>query len=113
MENVLFLPWIFPYHDEGTHGMTISLILIYLFCVLIFCHNRRHPENLLHNYSSIFTSNYRLFRSVDEITIEIPTKACEGQDNYIKSLEHLQLEATIEYTRRGDLHITLISPSGM
>lgn len=54
----------------------------------------------------------RLFRSVDEITIEIPTKACEGQDNYIKSLEHLQLEATIEYTRRGDLHITLISPSG-
>ncbi|XP_072272237.1 neuroendocrine convertase 1 [Pyxicephalus adspersus] len=54
----------------------------------------------------------RVFRSVDEITIEIPTKACEGQDNYIKSLEHLQLEATIEYTRRGDLHITLTSPSG-
>lgn len=49
---------------------------------------------------------------MDEITIEIPTKACEGQDNYIKSLEHLQLEATIEYTRRGDLHITLTSPSG-
>ncbi|XP_075037384.1 neuroendocrine convertase 1 [Mixophyes fleayi] len=54
----------------------------------------------------------RLLRSEDEITIEIPTKACEGQENYIKSLEHLQLEATIEYTRRGDLHITLTSPSG-
>ncbi|XP_063820115.1 neuroendocrine convertase 1 [Pseudophryne corroboree] len=54
----------------------------------------------------------RLLGSEDEITIEIPTKACEGQDNYIKSLEHLQLEVTIDYTRRGDLHITLISPSG-
>ncbi|XP_069608109.1 neuroendocrine convertase 1 [Ranitomeya imitator] len=54
----------------------------------------------------------RLLKSEDEITIEIPTKACKGQDNYIKSLEHLQLEATIEYTRRGDLHITLTSPSG-
>ncbi|XP_048450874.1 neuroendocrine convertase 1 isoform X2 [Rhincodon typus] len=47
-----------------------------------------------------------------EITIEIPTTACEGQDNNIKALEHVQLEATIEYTRRGDLHITLTSPAG-
>ncbi|XP_075693227.1 neuroendocrine convertase 1 [Rhinoderma darwinii] len=54
----------------------------------------------------------RLLRSEDEITIEIPTKGCEGQDNNIKSLEHLQLEATVEYTRRGDLHIALTSPSG-
>ncbi|KAM4706408.1 neuroendocrine convertase 1 [Discoglossus pictus] len=54
----------------------------------------------------------RFIRSEGEITIEIPTKACEGQDNYVKSLEHLQLETTIEYTRRGDLHITLTSPSG-
>ncbi|MEE6458824.1 hypothetical protein FKM82_000441 [Ascaphus truei] len=54
----------------------------------------------------------RFLRSEGEITIEIPTKACEGQDNYVGSLEHLQLEATIEYTRRGDLHITLTSPSG-
>ncbi|KAM8960794.1 neuroendocrine convertase 1 [Pelodytes ibericus] len=54
----------------------------------------------------------RFLRSEGEITIEIPTKACEGQDNFVKALEHLQLEATIEYTRRGDLHITLTSPSG-
>uniref|UniRef100_A0A6Q2ZMY3 Neuroendocrine convertase 1 n=1 Tax=Esox lucius TaxID=8010 RepID=A0A6Q2ZMY3_ESOLU len=47
-----------------------------------------------------------------EITIEIPTKACAGQDNSVVSLEHVQVEASIEYTRRGDLHITLTSPSG-
>uniref|UniRef100_A0A673ZBD1 Neuroendocrine convertase 1 n=1 Tax=Salmo trutta TaxID=8032 RepID=A0A673ZBD1_SALTR len=46
------------------------------------------------------------------ITIEIPTKACNGQDNAVLSLEHVQVEASIEYTRRGDLHITLTSPSG-
>nr|XP_020864703.1 neuroendocrine convertase 1 isoform X2 [Phascolarctos cinereus] len=46
------------------------------------------------------------------ITIEIPTKACEGQENSIKSLEHVQFEATIEYSRRGDLHVTLTSAAG-
>ncbi|KPP67905.1 neuroendocrine convertase 1 precursor-like, partial [Scleropages formosus] len=51
-------------------------------------------------------------KAAGEITIEIPTKACSGQDNVIKSLEHIQVEASIEYTRRGDLHITLTSPSG-
>nr|XP_056704983.1 neuroendocrine convertase 1 [Euleptes europaea] len=54
----------------------------------------------------------RLLRAGGEVTIEIPTTACEGQENAIKSLEHVQLEATIEYSRRGDLHVTLTSPSG-
>ncbi|XP_029474394.1 neuroendocrine convertase 1 [Rhinatrema bivittatum] len=54
----------------------------------------------------------RQLRSGGQLIIEIPTKACEGQDNYIKSLEHVQVEATIEYSRRGDLHISLTSPSG-
>uniref|UniRef100_A0A8C8B2T3 Neuroendocrine convertase 1 n=1 Tax=Otus sunia TaxID=257818 RepID=A0A8C8B2T3_9STRI len=54
----------------------------------------------------------RLLRANEEVIIEIPTKACEGQENSIASLEHVQLEATIEYSRRGDLHVTLASPSG-
>ncbi|KAG8456361.1 hypothetical protein GDO86_002223 [Hymenochirus boettgeri] len=58
------------------------------------------------------TFSPRFLRSQGEITIEIPSKACEGQDNHIKYLEHVQVEVTIEYTRRGDLHITLTSPSG-
>ncbi|CAB1354168.1 unnamed protein product, partial [Coregonus sp. 'balchen'] len=51
-------------------------------------------------------------KAAGEITIEIPTKACAGQENAVLSLEHVQVEASIEYTRRGDLHITLTSPSG-
>ncbi|NXU54020.1 NEC1 convertase, partial [Turnix velox] len=54
----------------------------------------------------------RLLRANEEVIIEIPTKACLGQENFIASLEHVQLEATIEYSRRGDLHVTLVSPSG-
>ncbi|XP_056886084.1 neuroendocrine convertase 1 isoform X1 [Takifugu flavidus] len=54
----------------------------------------------------------RELKAAGEIAIEIPTKACEGQENAIKSLEHVQVEASIEYTRRGDLHITLTSPAG-
>nr|XP_032829914.1 neuroendocrine convertase 1-like [Petromyzon marinus] len=47
-----------------------------------------------------------------EVSVEIPTRGCEGQENEIRSLEHVQLETTLEYTRRGDLHITLTSPTG-
>uniref|UniRef100_A0A8C6IZ23 Neuroendocrine convertase 1 n=1 Tax=Melopsittacus undulatus TaxID=13146 RepID=A0A8C6IZ23_MELUD len=54
----------------------------------------------------------RLLRANEEVIIEIPTKACEGQESFIASLEHVQLEATIEYSRRGDLHVTLVSPAG-
>lgn len=55
---------------------------------------------------------HRELKAAGEITIEIPTKACAGQENVILSLEHVQVEASIEYTRRGDLHITLTSPAG-
>ncbi|XP_061116792.1 neuroendocrine convertase 1-like [Conger conger] len=54
----------------------------------------------------------RIMTSASEITIEIPTKACAGEDSAIRSLEHVQLETSIEYTRRGDLRIILTSPSG-
>uniref|UniRef100_A0AAR2JKH6 Proprotein convertase subtilisin/kexin type 1 n=1 Tax=Pygocentrus nattereri TaxID=42514 RepID=A0AAR2JKH6_PYGNA len=58
------------------------------------------------------TFQSRPLKAAGEISIEIPTKACAGQTNSIESLEHVQVEASIEYTRRGDLHITLTSPSG-
>ncbi|KAI1900462.1 hypothetical protein AGOR_G00050180 [Albula goreensis] len=54
----------------------------------------------------------RALQTASEITIEIPTKACAGEDSAISSLEHVQMETSIEYTRRGDLRITLTSPSG-
>ncbi|XP_064152444.1 neuroendocrine convertase 1-like [Anguilla rostrata] len=54
----------------------------------------------------------RKLKTASEITIEIPTKACAGEDSAIRSLEHVQMEISIEYTRRGDLRIVLTSPSG-
>ncbi|XP_036382703.1 neuroendocrine convertase 1-like [Megalops cyprinoides] len=54
----------------------------------------------------------RALKTDSEIRIEIPTRACAGDENAIVSLEHVQLESSIEYTRRGDLRITLTSPSG-
>ncbi|XP_073744484.1 neuroendocrine convertase 1 isoform X3 [Callorhinus ursinus] len=54
----------------------------------------------------------RALKGNGEVIIEIPTRACEGQDNALKSLEHVQFEATIEYSRRGDLHVTLTSAAG-
>lgn len=59
-----------------------------------------------------FNVSHRELKAAGEITIEIPTKACAGQENAVHSLEHVQVEASIEYTRRGDLHITLTSPAG-
>lgn len=34
------------------------------------------------------------------------------EKNHIKYLEHVQLYVTIEYSRRGDLHLNLTSPNG-
>lgn len=59
-----------------------------------------------------FFNVFRALKANGEVIIEIPTKACEGQENAIKSLEHVQFEATIEYSRRGDLHVTLTSAAG-
>lgn len=47
------------------------------------------------------------------IKVEIETTGCYGQTNQINYLEHVQLFVTIEYTRRGDLHVNLTSPSGL
>ncbi|XP_075061618.1 proprotein convertase subtilisin/kexin type 4 isoform X2 [Mixophyes fleayi] len=38
--------------------------------------------------------------------------ACTGSPNYILSLEHVQAQISLSYTRRGDLEIYLTSPMG-
>uniref|UniRef100_UPI00358E1C67 neuroendocrine convertase 1 n=1 Tax=Myxine glutinosa TaxID=7769 RepID=UPI00358E1C67 len=47
-----------------------------------------------------------------EVRVSVPTNGCSGRKEAVLWLEHMQLEATIEYSRRGDLHITLTSPAG-
>ncbi|XP_041619263.1 proprotein convertase subtilisin/kexin type 4 isoform X7 [Vulpes lagopus] len=38
--------------------------------------------------------------------------ACAGRANYIRSLEHVQVQLSLSYSRRGDLEISLTSPMG-
>ncbi|XP_008591576.1 PREDICTED: proprotein convertase subtilisin/kexin type 4 [Galeopterus variegatus] len=38
--------------------------------------------------------------------------ACAGSRNYIRSLEHVQVQLSLAYSRRGDLEISLTSPLG-
>lgn len=74
--------------------------------------NYREREMFVCLIPCYFNAPHRELKAAGEITIEIPVKACEGQENAVRSLEHVQVEASIEYTRRGDLHITLTSPAG-
>lgn len=38
--------------------------------------------------------------------------ACAGLANHIRSLEHVQVQLSLSYSRRGDLEISLTSPMG-
>ncbi|XP_037360855.1 proprotein convertase subtilisin/kexin type 4 isoform X2 [Talpa occidentalis] len=38
--------------------------------------------------------------------------ACAGRPNHIRSLEHVQVQLSLAYSRRGDLEISLTSPMG-
>lgn len=42
----------------------------------------------------------------------IQTDGCQGQDNEVNYLEHVQLELTMTYSKRGAISVTLVSPSG-
>lgn len=48
----------------------------------------------------------------DKLVIKKHINACSGTKDYIRSLEHVEARMSLSYTRRGDLRIYLISPSG-
>ncbi|KAI1301502.1 Furin-like protease 2 [Halotydeus destructor] len=47
-----------------------------------------------------------------QLEVTLSTKACQGTSNEIKYLEHVQARLTLQFKPRGNLKITLISPSG-
>jgi proprotein convertase subtilisin/kexin type 1 len=52
-------------------------------------------------------------KTKNPIQIDIKSTGCLGnKENQIKYLEHVQVFVTIDYTRRGDLHINLTSSQG-
>lgn len=44
--------------------------------------------------------------------VEKNASACAGSHHHIRSLEHVQVQLTLAYSRRGDLEISLTSPMG-
>ncbi len=46
------------------------------------------------------------------LEIDFEVKGCEGENNVVRFLEHIQLYVTIRYTQRGALKINITSPHG-
>ncbi|KAF6736979.1 Neuroendocrine convertase 2 [Oryzias melastigma] len=51
-------------------------------------------------------------QSGNKLVLAINTEACEGKDNFVRYLEHVQAVVTVNATRRGDLNINMTSPMG-
>ncbi|KAM7081087.1 proprotein convertase subtilisin/kexin type 4 isoform 8-T8 [Ciconia maguari] len=47
-----------------------------------------------------------------KLTISTDTSSCSGRTKRIRSLEHVQVQLSLSYSRRGDLVIALTSPMG-
>ncbi|KAJ8794432.1 hypothetical protein J1605_003199 [Eschrichtius robustus] len=47
-----------------------------------------------------------------KLVLTLTTAACEGKENFVRYLEHVQAVVTVNATRRGDLNINMTSPMG-
>ncbi|XP_031360079.1 neuroendocrine convertase 2 [Lonchura striata] len=47
-----------------------------------------------------------------KLLLRLTTDACEGKENFVRYLEHVQAVITVNSTRRGDLNINMTSPMG-
>ncbi|XP_031227946.1 neuroendocrine convertase 2 isoform X2 [Mastomys coucha] len=47
-----------------------------------------------------------------KLVLTLKTNACEGKENFVRYLEHVQAVITVNATRRGDLNINMTSPMG-
>ncbi|KAH0514665.1 Neuroendocrine convertase 2 [Microtus ochrogaster] len=47
-----------------------------------------------------------------KLVLTLQTDACEGKENFVRYLEHVQAVITVNATRRGDLNINMTSPMG-
>ncbi|XP_048362413.1 neuroendocrine convertase 2-like [Sphaerodactylus townsendi] len=50
--------------------------------------------------------------SSGKLILTLTTDACEGKENFVRYLEHVQAVITVNSTRRGDLNINMTSPMG-
>nr|XP_045050874.2 neuroendocrine convertase 2 isoform X2 [Desmodus rotundus] len=50
--------------------------------------------------------------STGKLVLTLTTDSCEGKENFVRYLEHVQAVITVNATRRGDLNINMTSPMG-
>jgi subtilisin-like proprotein convertase family protein len=55
---------------------------------------------------------FRLIRREKGLTVKIKANGCQGNQDELRYLEHVQLVLTLDYSRRGDIAIDLTSPMG-
>lgn len=55
---------------------------------------------------------FRPIPGAGTLKVSIAATGCSKNDHHVKYLEHVQVVITLTFTRRGDLSIKLISPSG-
>lgn len=60
---------------------------------------------------SVLSPN-RFIPDSGSLILSANTSACSSTASEIKKLEHVQINITLKHRHRGDLSITLISPSG-
>lgn len=59
----------------------------------------------------VYRGNTTLVKG-SEVNVRIYTTGCEGMQNEINFLEHVELKLSVKYPRRGSLSVYLTSPSG-
>ncbi|CAB1312648.1 unnamed protein product [Coregonus sp. 'balchen'] len=57
-------------------------------------------------------SLHHKIQSGDKLILAISTDSCQGKDNFVRYLEHVQAVVTVNGSRRGDLNINMTSPMG-
>ncbi|XP_060062546.1 neuroendocrine convertase 1-like [Ylistrum balloti] len=72
------------------------------------------PPKYICTVHSDSTSNLpQRLSSGHKLDIDLTSSGCSGQGNEINFLEHIQMQITMDYSKRGALHISLTSPSGI
>ncbi|KAK7901860.1 hypothetical protein WMY93_018629 [Mugilogobius chulae] len=68
------------------------------------------PERF-HCVAGTIQENHKI-QSGSKLILVIDTEACQGKDNFVRYLEHVQAVITVNASRRGDLNINMTSPMG-
>uniref|UniRef100_A0A8C6WVP5 Neuroendocrine convertase 2 n=1 Tax=Neogobius melanostomus TaxID=47308 RepID=A0A8C6WVP5_9GOBI len=68
------------------------------------------PERF-HCVAGTIQENHKI-QSGSKLVLAIDTEACQGKDNFVRYLEHVQAVITVNASRRGDLNINMTSPMG-